>query len=170
MKLNYEIERKFLVTNPSSITQSWRPQHDIVQCYLNNTIDECNRIRVSTTKNFNGATASYTCNHTYKKRINDIKRIETEHNISLIEAIQAISESDSPVQTKIRYIVPYGQDDIFWEIDVFSGNNIGLIVAEIEIPNEKYDLIIPDWVGEEVTHDMKYTNVQLSVNPFTNWE
>ncbi len=56
-----------------------------------------------------------------------------------------------------------------WEVDVFSGVNAGLVVAEIEVPAEDAPIIIPDWIGSEVTHDSRFTNHALSVHPFTRW-
>lgn len=170
MPNDYEIERKFLVKDPSNIIKVWRNQREILQCYTTMTENECTRIRVSTVNDYLGNSHPYTCDFTYKRRISDITRVENEASITLINAIEDIVKSRQPIQTKTRYLMPYEPDNsLTWEVDVFKGDNEGLIIVEIEMPSEDYDLIIPDWVGKEVTHDMKYTNVQLSANPFKTW-
>jgi adenylate cyclase len=56
-----------------------------------------------------------------------------------------------------------------WEVDEFLGVNAGLVVAEIELPAEDQPFDKPDWVGEEVTHDMRYLNSNLIQHPYTAW-
>lgn len=73
----------------------------------------------------------------------------------------------SPVE-KTRYLVPRGNHT--WEIDVFHGNNEGLIIAEIELSDEHEPFEKPDWLGEEVTHDKRYRNARLSQEPFLTWK
>jgi len=65
-----------------------------------------------------------------------------------------------------KYVHIFGD---IWEIDVFHGENEGLIVAEVEIPSEDYDLTLPEWIREEVTDDVRYYNSNLAINPFTKW-
>jgi len=68
---------------------------------------------------------------------------------------------------KQRHYVIVGRHT--WEIDEFEGDNAGLIVAEVELDDvdEPFDQLA--WVGEEVTHDPRYYNTQLSKHPFKNW-
>ena len=68
---------------------------------------------------------------------------------------------------KTRYRIPQG--DLAWEVDVFEGANAGLVVAEIELPDEARPVLLPDWVGQEVTTDPRYYNSSLSERPFTTW-
>jgi len=57
-----------------------------------------------------------------------------------------------------------------WEVDEFYGNNEGLIVAEIELPEEDTVFKKPSWTGNEVTGDVKYFNSMLMKNPYCNWK
>jgi adenylate cyclase len=68
---------------------------------------------------------------------------------------------------KVRHFVTVGRH--VWEIDEFEGDNAGLIVAEIELghPDEEFDK--HDWIGEEVTHDVRYYNTSLARLPFKDW-
>jgi len=162
-----EIERKFLVSCPDKVTQSWRPHRDIVQCYTTAADDACSRIRASSITTRGITIHSFTTTHKIRKT--DMTRTELEHDVSMYIALQQFRQSPNPLIYKTRYLVPYN-DSLQWEIDVFHADNHGLIVAEIELPHESYQLTIPSWIGDEVTNDMKYTNVQLSGNPFCNWE
>ncbi len=68
---------------------------------------------------------------------------------------------------KIRHDIPAG--GFTWEVDVFSGVNAGLVLAEIELPAADTPVTLPDWLGREVTQDPRFTNHALSVHPFTRW-
>jgi len=68
---------------------------------------------------------------------------------------------------KTRYLVEHAGH--VWEVDVFAGDNEGLIVAEIELDDADESFELPDWAGEEVSHDSRYYNVCLVKNPFKNW-
>ena len=61
-------------------------------------------------------------------------------------------------------------DHHIWEVDVFLGENEGLIVAEIELKTEDESFKIPDWIAQEVTAEEKYFNSNLTLNPYKNWE
>ena len=76
----------------------------------------------------------------------------------------AITKGSKP---DIRYEIPNGK--YLFEVDEFHGANEGLTIAEIELENEKDFFEHPDWLGEEVTGDIRYYNSQLSKNPFTEW-
>jgi CYTH domain-containing protein len=68
---------------------------------------------------------------------------------------------------KIRYIVP--DRDLTWEIDVFSGENLGLVIAEIELPSETQHIELPPWIGSEVTGQDRYYNVTLARYSYRSW-
>jgi adenylate cyclase len=68
---------------------------------------------------------------------------------------------------KTRYKINYAGN--VWEVDVFEGDNQGLIIAEIELKHENQEFEKPDWVKNEVSDDRRYTNAYLSLNPFKNW-
>ncbi len=69
---------------------------------------------------------------------------------------------------KVRHVVPCGA--LAWEIDVFSGENLGLVIAEIELPNEHHPIELPSWIGTEVTGQGRYYNSALAQRPFSLWE
>ena len=69
---------------------------------------------------------------------------------------------------KTRYLIKAGE--YTFEVDEFHGDNEGLIVAEIELPDEDAPFERPDWLGEEVTGDIRYYNVMLVKHPFSTWE
>lgn len=56
-----------------------------------------------------------------------------------------------------------------WEIDVFAGENEGLILAEVELASPDEPLALPPWAGREVTGDHRYTNSSLVANPYSRW-
>jgi CYTH domain-containing protein len=64
---------------------------------------------------------------------------------------------------KVRHLIPVGRHT--WEVDVFHGDNEGLVVAEIELSSEEETFEWPDWLGEEVTGDPKYYNAMLAKHP-----
>jgi len=97
-----------------------------------------------------------------------ISRQEYEYEIDLNDAEKMLSTlCEKPLIEKIRYEVVVGLHT--WEIDVFSGDNNGLVVAEIELDHEKEYFDKPDWLGEEVSTDARYYNVSLIKHPFKDW-
>jgi len=96
------------------------------------------------------------------------QRQEFEYEISLVDGNQILDTlSRKPLIEKTRHIVEVGQH--LWEIDEFSGDNDGLIIAEIELedPDEAFEK--PTWLGEEVTFDPRYYNTKLSISPYKTW-
>jgi CYTH domain-containing protein len=73
-----------------------------------------------------------------------------------------------PLIEKLRYNIM--TDGHLWEVDEFIGDNEGLIIAEVELKSTDEYVVIPDWVGEEVTGDLKYYNSNLVINPFKIWD
>lgn len=71
--------------------------------------------------------------------------------------------------SKKRYKLEF--KGFIWEIDVYQGDNLGLITADIEIPTQDTDFVFPDWIDstKEITNDPKYFNVNLGDNPYCNW-
>ncbi len=152
-----EIERKFLVLN-----EDWRgiveSNMQIVQAYLATNEFSSTRIRIQNDK----------ANINIKSATLGISRTEFEYAIPVDDAQLMIDElCVKPAIEKTRYIVKHMQHT--WEIDVFSGDNEGLIVAEIELssPDEAFEK--PSWLGEEVSHDKRYYNVCLIENPYKTW-
>ena len=82
-----------------------------------------------------------------------------------------MKSSENRLMYKHRFYIPYEHDEsLCWEVDVFKGDNEGLIIAEIELDTESHELVIPTWIGNEVTHDMRYTNVHLNYYPYKSWK
>lgn len=153
-----EIERKFLVTNQDFITQS-NASFRIVQGYLNSNPERTVRVRIKGDKGF----------ITIKGKGNEsgLTRFEWEKEISISEAEALLHLCEKGVIDKTRYNVQF--ENHLFEVDVFFGENEGLIVAEIELQSETETFAKPDWLGEEVTSEEKYYNAYLSQHPFKTW-
>lgn len=153
-----EIERKFLVLSDAfksiSVTQN-----QISQGYLNSDPERTVRVRIKNNQGF----------ITIKGKSNEsgLSRLEWEKEIDVAEATQLLALCEKGVIHKTRYEVPFGQHVV--EVDVFEGENEGLIMAEIELKSETETYAVPEWLGEEVTNDARYYNSYLSQNPYTLW-
>jgi adenylate cyclase len=152
-----EIERKFLILN-----QDWQgytnAELHIVQGYLATNEFSSTRIRI---QNDNA-------NINIKSATLGVSRTEFEYPIPFDDARHMLDNlCIRPVIEKTRFTVEHMNHT--WEIDVFSGDNEGLIVAEIELssPDEAFEK--PSWLGEEVSHEKRYYNVCLVRNPYKAW-
>ncbi len=154
-----EIERKFLVKNDSFKKVSFAKKK-IKQGYLNSNKNRTVRIRVIDDKAF--MTVKGTSN------ASGTSRFEWEKEIGLLDAEELLLLCEPSSIEKTRYYVK-SEAHIF-EIDVFYGDNLGLIIAEIELENETESFQKPIWIGEEVTGNEKYYNSKLSKFPFKDWE
>ncbi len=153
-----EIERKFLVTSDKFITDAYA-KHQISQGYLNSNPDRTVRVRIK------GESGFITIKG--KNNASGMTRFEWETEITLAEAKPLLSLCERGVIQKTRYEVKSAKH--VFEIDVFQGENEGLIIAEIELNSEDETFKKPDWLGKEVTKDPRYYNSHLSQNPFKNW-
>ena len=153
-----EIERKFLVTSNAFLLES-TASYRIVQGYLNTAPERTVRIRIKGTKGFITIKG--------KGNTSGTTRFEWEKEIPLSEAEQLLLLCELGVIDKIRYEVKMGSH--VYEVDVFSGVNEGLIIAEIELSDENETFEKPMWLGREVTNDNRYYNAFISNNPFKNW-
>lgn len=153
-----EIERKFLVKS-NAYKEEAKSQIRIVQGFLNTDPERTVRVRIKGEKGF----------LTVKGRSNDsgTTRFEWEAEISVSEATNLIDLCQQVILEKIRFEVPAGNH--VFEVDEFFGENKGLVVAEIELEHEDEVFLKPDWLGTEVTGEIKYYNSQLSKNPFIRW-
>ncbi len=106
---------------------------------------------------------------TIKGKTEGIARAEFEYLIPFEEA-EIILETlcDRPLVEKTRYRIQQG--DLVWEVDEFRGENQGLILAEVELTDENQTVELPDWIGEEVTHDLRYYNANLAQHPYQDWQ
>ena len=145
-----EIERKFLVSD-EGWKESAQPGKSMLQAYLALTETLAIRVRI-----VDGKTAFLT----FKSAQSGTTRSEFEYSIPLEDA-QALSRHHiGQVIEKRRYnVAARGQT---WEIDVFDGAYKGLVIAEIEIPDETSAFEKPAWLGEEVTDDPRYYNANLA--------
>lgn len=157
-----EIERKFLLAN-----ENWREQADdgviMRQGYLTGSAPS-QELKSSVRVRIAGGKA----NLNIKSATLGITRQEYEVGIPLAEANEILDTlAEGPLIEKTRYHVRHGKHT--WEIDVFAGDNQGLVVAEIELsdPDECFER--PEWLGEEVSDDARYYNVCLVTHPFKNW-
>ena len=85
----------------------------------------------------------------------------------LFEAQSLLSLCEEPIIDKIRYQVPVANH--VFEVDVFAANNAGLVIAEVELAHELENYTSPDWLGKEVTGELKYYNSKLSQKPYKEW-
>ena len=142
-----EIERKFLVESTDFIKES-TVNNRIVQGYLNSNPERTVRVRIKGNKGFLTIKG--------KGNENGTTRFEWEKEISLSEAEALLQLCESGIIDKIRYEIPLGKHT--FEVDVFSGENQGLIIAEVELTFENEFFEQPNWLGKEVTGDKKYYN------------
>jgi adenylate cyclase len=152
-----EIERKFLV-NGDSWRDAVESQEHVMQGYLANGENTTVRVRVKDAAAF----------LTIKGMMRGISRAEYEYSIPVADAEAMLKDlAVSPPIEKTRYRVRFGAH--LWELDVFAGENAGLIMAELELASEDESFELPDWAGEEVSDDLRYYNVNLSRHPYQRW-
>ncbi|MEO0572206.1 MAG: CYTH domain-containing protein [Bacteroidota bacterium] len=154
-----EIERKFLVKSDEYKNQAVNKTR-IVQGFLNTHPERTVRVRIKGEKGF----------LTVKGMGNDTgtTRFEWETELSFAEATNLIDLCEPIILEKTRFEVPFGTHT--YEVDAFLGENKGLVVAEVELKHEDEFFEKPEWLGEEVTGDIKYYNSQLSIKPFNQWK
>lgn len=152
-----EIERKFLLKS-----DLWRDEVELsqrmMQGYLSRSPSSTVRIRIC------GDDAELNI----KSTRDGIHRLEFEYPIPLRDAEDLMKHvALKPLVEKVRHIVRRGDHE--WEIDEFRGENEGLIVAEIELSFADEEFAKPEWLGDEVSADMRYYNSNLSERPYTTW-
>lgn len=153
-----EIERKFLLAN-----DSWRTcvqsSTFVRQGYLCSAKERTVRVRIADGKAY----------LTVKGPNRGLERAEFEYEIPEEDAMAILdSLAERPLIEKIRHIVFYA--GMTWEIDEFAGENKGLVMAEVELEAVDQSLIIPDWVGKDVSSDPRYYNSYLVKNPYGLWQ
>lgn len=154
-----ETERKFLVLSEDFKKEALR-QKQIVQGYLNSNPERTVRVRIKDDKGY----------LTIKGKGNEsgATRMEWETEIPVADAAQLLLLCEKGSIDKIRYEVPLGSH--LYEVDVFDGDNKGLVIAEIELQDEHEAFEKPAWLGQEVTGDERYYNAYLSNNPYSTWK
>ncbi|MBL8260108.1 MAG: CYTH domain-containing protein [Candidatus Competibacteraceae bacterium] len=155
--MGVEIERKFLIRD-----ESWRSQAErsvkMRQGYLTSDARCSVRVRLAGERGFLNI----------KSGTLGIQRSEFEYPIPAAEAEEMLDTlCEQPLLEKTRHFVRHGQH--LWEIDEFAGDNAGLIVAEVELRRPDEAFARPDWLGEDVSHDIRYYNSQLARHPYRAW-
>ena len=155
--MGFEIERKFLV-----VDDSWRataaPGARYRQGYLTTNPGCAVRVRVSGDEAWLNIKAAAP----------DIRRREFEYVIPVADAHPILEElCVKPLIEKTRYVVEH--QGHAWEVDVFEGDNAGLVVAEIELASTSEEFTLPDWAGDEVSGDPRYLNQRLVEHPYSRW-
>ncbi len=159
MKSLIEIERKFLTVS-DGFKKDARSHERIAQGFLNTDPERTVRVRIA--GDFGYLTVKGRSNGT------GTSRFEWETEIGVSEARNLLVLCESEIIEKIRYKVVFG--DFLFEVDEFLGNNNGLTVAEIELESESQTFPRPQWLGREITGEIRYYNSQLSLKPFSRWE
>lgn len=151
-----EIERKFLVKNDSYKAGAQGLLYR--QGYIYSSLEKTVRLRLAGARAFltiKGATLGFS-------------RDEYEYEISLADCVDMLdSLAEKPLIEKVRYRIPQG--GLVWEVDEFLGENVGLVVAEIELESESQSFERPDWLDREVTGDPRYYNASLMKRSFSKW-
>lgn len=154
--MSVEIERKFLVRG-----DAWKTLARGVamrQGYLSTHPDRTVRVRIE------GESATLTI----KGRTQGFSRGEWEYAIPLADAEALLNDvCERPLIEKTRTRIVH--EGMTWEVDEFFGDNLGLVVAEIELESETQAFTRPDWLGEEVTGDARYFNSSLLKRPYSSW-
>ena len=155
--MNYEIERKFLVKGEFK-SKAFTHQR-IVQGYLSSLPKRVVRIRIK------GDVAYMTVKSTVSG--GGLTRYEWEKEIDVADAEDMLKFCEKEIIEKTRYLVQVGAH--VFEVDEFYGSNEGLFVAEVELQSEDEAFEKPEWLGLEVTHDIRYYNSMLVKNPYKKW-
>jgi len=154
--MGMEIERKFLPRD-----ESWRigaVGTSYTQGYISKEKDHTVRVRIAGEKAY----------ITIKGAVEGISRPEFEYGIPLEDARELMKLCKGPIIEKTRYRIPF--EGLVWEVDEFHGENLGLIIAEVELTDPDQGVVLPPWVGEEVTGDSRYYNSSLSTLPYGRWD
>lgn len=154
-----EIERKFLVTShvfKNEAHQKFR----IIQGFLNRDPERTVRVRLKDNQGI------LTVKGLSSK--DGLSRFEWEKEIPKKDAKALLEFCEKGVIDKLRYEVTVNNH--IFEVDEFFGDNEGLIIAEVELQTENEVFTKPNWLGKEVTGDIKYYNSQLSKQPFKTWK
>lgn len=158
VEMAQEIERKFLVRG--EFREFACRVIRLIQGYLSSVPSRIVRVRICNEQAFLTIKG--------KSSENGLVRYEWEKEISVKEAQELLQLCEPGVVEKTRYLVPFGNHH--FEVDEFHGRNEGLILAEVELTSEQEKVEYPEWLGKEVTGDIRYYNAMLSKHPFSEWK
>lgn len=163
--MGIEIERKFIVDEYHFVHQYknsiYYSERNIKQGYFKN---RGVRVRITSCGLYEEDEKAFL---TIKSKRDGISRYEFEYEIPTEDAYKMMELFCDLKIEKIRY--KFKEEGKIWEVDVFKGENEGLILAEIELELEDEEFVIPYFVGKEVTEDERYYNSYLAKNPYKNW-
>jgi CYTH domain-containing protein len=155
-----EIERRFLVTDPSVL--EGRRGTRLEQGYLPVEAPASVRVRLAE------GDAERRAFLTIKQGTSARRRLEFEYPIPLADARELLAATCGAARIrKTRYRVPWAGRA--WEVDRFEDENAPLLLAEVELEDEAAPVELPPWVGREVTDDARLTNVRLCRTPLARW-
>lgn len=154
-----EIERKFLVKG--AFKEKAVSHFRVQQGYLSQDPERTVRVRLAKNKGYLTIKG--------KSKNKGLSRFEWEKEIPEDDAKQLLSLCLPGIVSKTRWLVPEKSGLVF-EVDVFEGDNTGLVVAEIELPSADFRFAKPEWAGDEVTGQERYYNAQLASHPFLKWD
>lgn len=153
-----EIERKFLVTSKAFKKEAFKSTR-MAQGFLNSHKERTVRVRISDKKGFLTIKG--------ESSASGLSRFEWENEIPLVDARDLLQLCEPGQIEKTRFYINIGKH--IFEVDEFLEENQGLIIAEVELTSEDEEFEKPDWLGEEVTGDVKYYNSMLSKQPYSKW-
>ena len=156
--MGVEIERKFLVRGDDYKKQAYASSR-ICQGYICSSRGRTVRVRIRDNRGY----------LTIKGPSDNggLSRFEFEKEITLEEAEQLMKLCEPGIIDKTRYLVKSGHHT--FEVDEFYGENEGLVMAEVELQSEEESFEKPDFIGDEVTGDLRYYNSHLLKYPFSVW-
>lgn len=154
---NQEIERKFLVAG--DYKKEVVSSRKIIQGYISSSPERTVRVRMEDSGGYLTIKG--------KSSSGGLTRFEWEKEISREDAENLLKLCEGSLVEKTRHIVNY--ESHRFEVDEFSGDNEGLVIAELELESEEESFIKPLWLGEEVSFDKRYFNLYLSQHPFKTW-
>lgn len=156
--MSKEIERKFLVTSPAYRRLAVGTPY--CQGYIPTLSGMTVRVRIAGERAY----------LTLKDKAVGCSRNEFEYPIPLADARQMLAlMCERPLVEKLRYRIPAAEAGLVWEVDEFLGDNAGLVIAEMEVPDEATVFTLPEWVGREVTGVRRYNNAALVRHPYARW-
>lgn len=159
--MSKEIEYKFVVRDKSCLEMAVSKTY-YRQGYIPTVNGMTVRVRIAGEKGY----------VTFKDHAVGMTRHEFEYEVPVADAEQMLTlMCEHPQIEKYRYVIPYDltTSQLHWEVDEFLGENEGLVVAELEVPDESFPIVTPAWIGDNVTGDHRYYNSALTRHPYKSW-
>lgn len=172
--MGVEIERRFMIEDSTTLPPLGEGVK-MIQCYLPaklwlnywpGEISELEQVLADPLSTYRFRVHGDAAIATAKNRSDGPSRLEFEKEILLESVLEIVHSREYPSVEKTRYKIPTS-GGLFWEIDLFEGENSGLIIAEIEIPTPDYPIELPNWIGRELTgQDGVWSNYALAMKQY----